>query len=190
MAGRYTIAGIQRAARVIGCDAAAVSAVVAVESAGSGFLSDGRPRILFEAHQFSRLTGNFYDAAHPTLSSPTWNAKLYAGGAAEYQRLYAAVQLDGEAAVQACSWGLMQVMGFNWEHCGERSLHGFLLAMHHNEDVQLALAAHYIVDRDLAAALRQHDWAAFARGYNGPGYARNQYDRKLAAAYSAAGGRA
>ncbi|TWH25864.1 MULTISPECIES: N-acetylmuramidase domain-containing protein [unclassified Aminobacter] len=29
-----------------------------------------------------------------------------------------------------------------------------------------------------------HDWAAFARGYNGPAYRRNRYDTKLAAAYA------
>jgi hypothetical protein len=27
------------------------------------------------------------------------------------------------------------------------------------------------------------DWAKFARGYNGPGYAQNAYDVKLAQAY-------
>ncbi len=32
----------------------------------------------------------------------------------------------------------------------------------------------------LADALRSHDWAAFARGYNGPHYASHGYDRKLA----------
>ena len=190
MAGQITPAGIARAAGTIGCDAAAISAVIAVESGGAGFLGDGRPRILFEAHQFSRLTGGLYDAKHPTLSAPRWDRSLYVGGAGEYGRLYRAVQLDADAATSACSWGLMQVMGFNWEHCGEASLTGFLLAMHHNEDAQLQLAAHFIVERDMAAALRAHDWPAFARAYNGPGYASNRYDTKLSAAYRAAGGRA
>jgi hypothetical protein len=35
----------------------------------------------------------------------------------------------------------------------------------------------------LLAALQSHDWAAFAKGYNGPGYAKNAYDVKLAEAY-------
>ena len=31
--------------------------------------------------------------------------------------------------------------------------------------------------------LATHNWAAFARGYNGADYAKNQYDAHLAAAY-------
>jgi hypothetical protein len=38
-------------------------------------------------------------------------------------------------------------------------------------------------------ALRQHDWATFARLYNGAGYAANSYDMKLAAAFRKHGGR-
>lgn len=184
MARTLTPAGVERAARSLRCDVAAVRAVIDVESAGSGFLPDGRPRILFEAHQFSRMTDGVYDAEHPTLSSSRWDRGLYIGGTGEYGRLYGALQLDDEAAVCACSWGLMQVMGFNWDVCGERSLTGFLLAMHNDEDAQLQLAAHFILERDLAAPLRAHDWAAFARGYNGPGYAANRYDQRLAAAHA------
>ncbi|HET9994735.1 MAG TPA: N-acetylmuramidase domain-containing protein [Candidatus Acidoferrum sp.] len=36
---------------------------------------------------------------------------------------------------------------------------------------------------NLDTAMRSHDWANFARGYNGPNYAKNQYDVRLAAAY-------
>ena len=32
--------------------------------------------------------------------------------------------------------------------------------------------------------LKAKDWANFARGYNGPAYAKNRYDVKLAAAYA------
>jgi hypothetical protein len=38
----------------------------------------------------------------------------------------------------------------------------------------------------LLPALRSLDWAAFAKGYNGPGYSANKYDRKLAKAYAEA----
>ena len=33
------------------------------------------------------------------------------------------------------------------------------------------------------AALRSHDWARFARGYNGPNYRANNYDTRLASEY-------
>lgn len=188
MSGRLTHAGIARVANRIGCEEAAIRAVIAVESNGGGFLADARPRILFEAHIFSRETGGAFDRTHPKLSSKSWNRDLYVGGVGEYYRLYQAAQLHGEAAVKACSWGLMQIMGFNWQACGEKSLTGFLLAMHNNEDAHLALFSEFVSSQGIAGDLRRRDWAAFARKYNGPGYAANAYDKKLAAAYDTARG--
>jgi murein L,D-transpeptidase YcbB/YkuD len=49
---------------------------------------------------------------------------------------------------------------------------------------QVRLMARYIVKAGLADALRQRDWAAFARGYNGPGYRANRYDAKLVQAFA------
>jgi peptidoglycan hydrolase-like protein with peptidoglycan-binding domain len=48
----------------------------------------------------------------------------------------------------------------------------------------------FLTSTGLAASLQIHNWAAFARGYNGPNYAINRYDIKLNAEYqkySAAG---
>ena len=36
----------------------------------------------------------------------------------------------------------------------------------------------------MLAALQSKDWKTFARLYNGPGYAQNRYDEKLAKANS------
>ena len=41
----------------------------------------------------------------------------------------------------------------------------------------------FIRSNNLASALRRHDWKAFARGYNGPDYAKNSYDVRLARSY-------
>src|SRR5438477_364772 len=59
------------------CEPAAVWAVCDVESAGSGFLPDQRPRLLFEAHVFGKLTRHAFDRSHPNISPPP-----IAGGAA------------------------------------------------------------------------------------------------------------
>jgi hypothetical protein len=182
MAGPRTTSGIAKTAQRLDCDVAAVLAVIEVESGGSGFHLDGRPKILFESHIFSRLTGGRYDRTHPTISTPHPNRELYK--LQQYSRLYTALQLDGDAAVKACSWGLFQIMGFNFAECGEQSLVGFLLAMHNNEDAHLALFAEFLERRGLAVPLRKHDWAVFAAGYNGSGYRANHYDEKLAAAYA------
>jgi hypothetical protein len=42
----------------------------------------------------------------------------------------------------------------------------------------------FIKSEHLDDDLRRHSWASFARGYNGPGYRKNQYDTKLAAAFA------
>ena len=51
-----TPADYERAAAALGCEVAAIRAVAAMESSGDGFLPDGRPTILFDAHVFNRLT--------------------------------------------------------------------------------------------------------------------------------------
>ena len=56
--------------------------------------------------------------------------------------------------------------------------------MVHSENEQLQGMAGEIERNGLIRPLRAHDWAAFARGYNGPAYQMNSYDSRLAAAYN------
>lgn len=175
-----TEADFQRAASALGCSAAALRAVCDVES-GGGFLPDARPRILFERHVFSRLTRRRFDAAHPRIASRVPGG--YRGGAAEYDRLAAAIALDRRAALQSASWGAFQIMGFNHKPAGFADVEAFVAAMVSGQGAQLDAFARFLKATGLAAALARHDWPAFARGYNGPDYAKNQYDTKLAAAY-------
>ncbi|MEW5727411.1 MAG: N-acetylmuramidase family protein [Pseudomonadota bacterium] len=187
-AARLCDGDIDRAAAELGCDRGAILAVVHVESAGGGFLPDGRPKILFEATVFHRLTGGRYDQSAPDISSPTWNRALYKGGAAEYDRLMQAMALDEAAALQSASWGMFQVMGGNFNACGFATVQDFVTAMVDSEGAQLeAFVAFVKSSPAMAQALAAHDWAGFARRYNGPGYAANHYDIKLASAYALAG---
>jgi hypothetical protein len=168
----------------LNCQVAAVRAVVAVESSGGGFLPDGRPKILFEAKYFHKLTNGRYDATHPNISSPVWNKKLYKGGAREWDRLNEAAALDRPAALQSASWGLFQIMGANFKACGFASVEDFVAAMEKSEGEQLKAFVNFVKSSKLDGYLRSRNWAAFAKGYNGPGYAKNQYDKRLADAYS------
>lgn len=175
----------QRAARTLGVDVAAIKAVAEVEAPRTGFLADGRPRILFEAHQFSDRTGGRFDSSHPGISSARWNRDLYQGGAAEYTRLTEAMALNGDAALQSASWGRFQIMGFNHQAAGYASVRDFVAAMYQNEGRQLDAFVTFIqADPAMHRALRNHDWASFAAAYNGPGYAANQYDTRMAEAYA------
>jgi peptidoglycan hydrolase-like protein with peptidoglycan-binding domain len=55
--------------------------------------------------------------------------------------------------------------------------------MSNSEDGQLMAMASFLVGTKLRASLQSHDWASFARGYNGPNYAINRYDIRLKAEY-------
>lgn len=178
-----TTADFGRAALLLGCEPAAVRAVAAVESAGEGFLEDGRPRILFEAHIFARLTNQRFNESHPDLSSRTWNKALYQGGAAEHDRLARAAALDRNAAIQSASWGKFQIMGFNWRKCGFANLQDFVNAMYRSEREHLTAFCNIVKSFGLADELRRLDWVGFADGYNGPGFALNEYDSRLARAF-------
>lgn len=180
---------ITEVAAQMGVEPAAVQAVLTVETGGaSGFLADGRPRILYEAHIFGRATAHRYDERHPKLSRMTWDRTLYLGGAAEYGRLDAAMKLNRAAALKASSWGLFQVMGMNHAAVGYPTVEAFITAMTSGERAHLDVFARFVQARGLARHLAAKDWTAFARGYNGPGFAVNRYPEKLEAAYQDAAG--
>ena len=181
---------IEAAAKKIGCQVAAVRAVIDVESRG-GFLKDGRPKILFERHYFSRLTKRKFDGSHPHISHPKWGG--YKGGVREYDRLGEAVKLDRDAALRSASWGAFQIMGDNYKICGFSTAEDFVKAMVSGEPAQLDAFVNFVKKNGLGDELIRLDWAGFARGYNGPAYKVNKYDTKLHAAFvfhSAGGTRA
>lgn len=178
------------AAKELMCEVEAIKAAAVVESSGRGLLPDGRPVILFEAHKFSAFTNHAYDKSNPQVSSKTWNRKLYATGKdwvergrKEHQRLEQAASLDRNAALQSCSWGMFQVMGFNWRELGYKTLQAFVNAMYRSEDEHLDSFIRFVKWKKLDRHLRNKNWDAFAAGYNGQSYKVNRYDEKLEEAY-------
>jgi hypothetical protein len=177
-----TSRGLDAAAAELGCGLAAVGAVIEVETSGCGFLPDRRPKILFERHVFRRETGGRFDATAPDLSSATWGG--YGDpGAYQYDRLARALALDRTAALRSCSWGLAQIMGHNAQTAGFADAEAMAAAFAASEDVQVAALARFCIAEGLDAALRDRRWTDFARRYNGPAYAANRYDERLAAAH-------
>ncbi len=181
---KLAMADYQAVANAIGCEVAAVRAVVSVEAAGSGFYSDSRPKILFEAQWFGDLTNDDYDDDYPSISSPVWNRNLYIGGVGEWDRLYLACTLDRIAAMKSASWGLGQVMGFNYKAAGYGDVETFVRDMHLSEGKQLMAMFNFIKSNGLDRALIRRDWATFALGYNGESYRVNAYDQKLQDSYN------
>jgi hypothetical protein len=172
-------------------EAAALWSVFEVETSGVtqgfGFRGDRRPQILFERHKFREHTGGRFNAVAPDLSGP---AGAYGLLSVQYDKLERAIALcegaglGAEPALRSASWGLGQVMGFNHALAGYPSAQAMVQAMVQGEDAQLLASVGFMVSRRLDAALRARDWARFAHGYNGAGYAKNQYDIKLQQAYA------
>lgn len=176
---------IQTAATSYGLDYATVAAVASVESSGNGFNSKtGFPIVLFEGHHFSRLTNHQYDLTNPTISYPKWTKKFYSGtSTGEEQRLQDAIKLNRIAALQSASYGMFQIMGFNFAACGCKDVQDLVNQMCKSEESQLNLFLKFVKSQGLIPHLKSKNWAKFAAGYNGPEYAKNSYDVKLAKAY-------
>ena len=173
----------QKAAEDLNVETAAIKAVSTVESRHSGFLDSGEPKILFEAHWFSRFTDNRFDNSHPSISSPTWDRSLYEGGQEEHERLQKAVELDREAALKSASWGKFQIMGFHWSTCGYENLQDFINAMYESEEAHLEAFVGFIKNENLAEPLRDNRWSDFARRYNGPSFRQNNYAKRMREKY-------
>lgn len=162
-----------------------IHAIIETETSGSGFDSEGRPRILFEPHIFYRLLAGTPEQAKAVaagLAYPKWGAQPYPHDS--YPRLLAAIELNRELALKACSWGLGQIMGENHHTAGYDTVEAMVQAFTEDEEHHLEAMARFIINNHLDDELRAHNWAAFARGYNGPGYAKNGYDKKLAASFA------
>ena len=82
------------------------------------------------------------------------------------------------------SWGLGQVMGAHWQWLGFDSVDALVAEARQGAAGQARLMARFIDKAGLKQAIENHDWEAFARGYNGPGFRVNGYDRKIAVAYA------
>jgi hypothetical protein len=185
-----TAADMAQASRALGAGVglAKVRAVVEVESRGRGFGEGGRPIILFEPHIFHRLTSGKFSEAWPEISYPTWGTLPYPSSQkTRYAQLEQAMRLDPSAALKAASWGLFQLMGYNFKPCGFASVEAFVRAMVSGEAAQLAAFTAFVAGQPaMLNALRLGDWAGFARAYNGPGYAQHGYDQRLKAAFAKA----
>jgi N-acetylmuramidase len=174
-------AGVVAVLDDLGVSVPELLAVLAVESKGCGYLPDRRPVILFERHYFHRLTGGAFSAAHPDISNATPGG--YLGGAQEYTRLEKAVALDRDAALRSASWGAGQIMGDNFRACGFDDAQSMVSAMMASEDAQLAAVGAFLKSKNLVPVMQAHDWAKLARAYNGPAFAKNKYDIRLAGAF-------
>lgn len=168
----------------LGCEWEAVAAVARVESGSlGGFAPDGRPIILFERHLFSRKTNSRYDQTNPNISNRTPGG--YPRSQADrWAQLTEAYGLDPNAALESASYGRFQVLGQNYPNLGMSNAHEYVSKLARSEKDQLEAFEGFIRANGLADELQRLDWAGFASRYNGPSYAANQYDTRMAEEYA------
>lgn len=175
----------------LGVEVPAIKAVVDIETGRThkGFWKKGKAIINFDLsiyRQYARRHGVDLNKArkqYPIIFNKP-NVKKYGSKqAAQYARLDAALKINRNLALESCFWGMFQLGGFNWKLCGCRSVEEFCDRINTSEREQLELFAAYCRSRGLVKYIKSKDWANFSLRYNGPGYKKRGYHKKMAAAY-------
>lgn len=171
----------------LGVDVAAIKAVVEIEAgpAHEGFAAPGKPLVNFDLAMFRRFaTRRDVNLAKYSKSHALVFASSRGSQERAHRRLEAAKSINHAAAIEGTFWGMFQIGGFNWKKCGAKSLDDFVERMSRSERDQLDMFADFISNAGLLTSLKNKDWARFARGYNGPGYAKRGYHTRMAKAYA------
>jgi hypothetical protein len=178
-----------------GISANLVKAFATVESGGrSGFGPAKLPVIAFEGHIFRRYTKHKYDQTHPLLSyiykkkaGPQWQTNNKDQTKA-WETMATAFGLDQEAALMSASWGMFQIMGFNFASCGYKTVFEFAAAMKINAGQQLkAFLGFCAKNPAFIKAAKNKDYAGMARSYNGEDF--GDYDVRIKKAFEALEGK-
>ncbi|NWA26141.1 N-acetylmuramidase family protein [Pseudomonas gingeri] len=172
-----------------------IKAFATVESGGrSGFGPAKLPVIAFEGHLFRKYTKRKYDQTHPLLSypyvkkaGPQWQANNKDQTKA-WDTMATAFGLDQEAALMSASWGMFQIMGFNFSACGYKTVFEFTAALKINAGNQLkAFLGFCSASPALVKAMKNKDYVGMAMNYNGKDY--GDYDSRIKKAYEALEGK-
>jgi peptidoglycan hydrolase-like protein with peptidoglycan-binding domain len=187
------------AAKKSGLEINVIKAVTEVEALGFGFYNNGKPVMLFERHIFYKelakskgtKVADSYAQKFPDICNKSTGG--YIGGASELARLdkasKAIVELDigNNIALLSASYGLFQIMGFNFKQAGFKTVQDYYNSICLSEQEQLNAFVNYILldsDKSLFNSLKRRDFTSFAKEYNGPGYAKNRYDTKMQTVYN------
>jgi len=160
-------------------------AIRKVEAPRGPFDRHNRLTALHEFHIFWRKLPQSQraEARRRGLAHPSWGGFKYGSYNDQYERIIRASALDEPAEYLSFSSGSFQMMGFNFKVCGFSSAKEMVEAYKKGEFEQTQGALNFIKSsQKMYSALKYGKWKEFARAYNGPGYAKNRYDVKLAAA--------
>lgn len=172
----------------LGGSVAQIKAVAEVEAPRGGWDTTGLLACLYERHYaWKKLR-----IAIPLLSDPK------PGGYTididgdkindSWEKVADGVCRFGLVAFNWASWGRFQIMGAHWEKLGYEGPADFVYALSRHEYAHFDALARYIETFGLKEAFRAisnkpETCIAFAKGYNGPAYAKYNYAEKLAVAH-------
>ncbi len=168
----------------IGVDPAAMKAVVAIEAGAAmrGFWAPGIPVINFDRTMYAKYRNQA--PSKVGAKGETVPAGLTGYARSEWTQLINARKVNAQGANMGTFWGMFQIGGFNYKLCGCKSVDEFVRLMSYSELEQLELFATFLVNTGMVNDLRNKNWSAFSRKYNGPSYARRGYHTKMANAYA------
>ncbi len=177
-------------ARQLSCHPANLEAIAKVESRGFGWFKDGRIKILFEKHIFYRQLKGRKNKAKLTkaislglarrrfISPSRGGYKDQHSSEARYKLLQMAMNIDPTAALKSISMGTYQIMGFNYEICGFKSVHHMWQDFLASEKAQLTAFANFLKNKKLVRAIREGNFTLIEARYNGGGL-KGRYARKM-----------
>lgn len=180
---------IKAAAKEMNLEPEAMLALVEVESGGKAYTridEKDLPLIRWEGHYFYKLLSGAKraEAVRKGLAAARYGiVKNTNSQSGRYALLERAKAIDADAALASCSWGVGQVMGANWEWLGYPSVKALVEEAMSGVAGQVTLMARFIDKAGLRDELERHDWAGFARRYNGPSYRTFKYDERMRRAY-------
>lgn len=167
---------VAKAARELGVCPCFIWAVASNESGVKGFDGAGQVLVRFERHVFKR------ELRKRGLAQTTTGEVEKLEGV-RWDTVHKAVAIHEEAALRATSFGMFQIMGFNHEAAGFGSVRDFVAAQAEGTQRQLESFCAFVRHERLAVLMKNNDYKGFARRYNGPAFADNQYDSKLEKAH-------
>jgi hypothetical protein len=147
-------------------------AIIEVESSGSGFGKDGRLLLQFEPNVFSRRSGVPLDK----LNKWTWDENKVDVQSKEWLAFEDASKLNPIIAMESTSWGLPQIMGFNFKLAGYQDVKSMVESFKVSEYNQIKGLLNFInSNRALYNAIITGDYEKTSEIYNG------RHHRELAA---------
>ncbi|MEL7231397.1 MAG: N-acetylmuramidase domain-containing protein [Pseudomonadota bacterium] len=158
----------------LGIDKSMVRAIAVIESAEKGLTDRGFPVVRFERAYWKRyrIATREAQAFDKARNSVDLNERWV-----QFTKMH---EEDPFAAVMCHSFGWAQIMGFNHRACGHEDTEGFLESMRTLQGQGRMFMAFVRPQPQLLNAMREHNYSQVAYHYNGPRYARNRYDVKLA----------